>query len=114
MKVMFISRISRFTLLTSLQKWPVPTRTCVDPSAIAASRSADIPIESVSSGNPRRDATLEAFPQAAKLLPLLRRIVRGRRNAHDSAHADARQVGDGQRKRQDLVGSDAAFRRLLR
>ena len=49
MKVVAIAKVSR---ASRAPKIAVPTRTSVAPSAIASSRSADIPIDSVSTGRP--------------------------------------------------------------
>ena len=67
-------------------KIAVPTRTSVAPSAIAASRSADMPIDSVSTGKARRAARVEAARAARETARAPRRDVGGRRgDAHEAA-----------------------------
>ena len=74
-------------------KIAVPTRTIVAPSAIAASRSALMPIDSVSSARPSRAQRVEAARAArgaARAAPRSRRPARGSPSGRAAAAAAAR------------------------
>ena len=79
----------------------VPTRTIVAPSAIAASRSSDMPIDSVSTSSPSLRAAVEQLAHPRELRPLQRRVVAGRRDRHQPAQPQPRQAANqaGQRER---------------
>ena len=103
---------ARGSLASRAPKIAVPTRTSVAPSAIAASRSADMPIDSVSTASPRRGSRVEAIAQRAELRALPRGVGGRLGDAHDAAQPQPRQRRDRARERQRLRRRDAALRRL--
>ena len=93
-------------------KIAVPTRTIVAPSAIADSRSADMPIDSVSTASP---ASRQRRKQSASARNCERACagVRGRLgDAHDAPQPQPGQRGDHRRQRQRLVRSHAGLGRF--
>ncbi len=92
-------------------KIAVPMRTQVDPAAIAASKSADIPIDSVSTSSPAartRSSDDASSRNQCVGSPLAGGIGR------EPSESQARQSGYLERERQDLVFADAALLRLAR
>jgi len=82
-------------------------RTIVDPSAIAMSRSSDIPIESVSSANPRLRSASNKFAHAPKRRSLPDRVGLRFRDGHQAPQLQARQRRDGLRQRRHVRRCDA-------
>ena len=94
-------------------KIAVPTRTSVAPSAMASSRSADMPIDSVSTGEAGIAARIEALAQHAELRPAHVDLRRRLGDAHDPAQAQPGQRRDRRRRvRTASAGATPLFGRF--
>ncbi len=93
-------------------KIAVPTRTMVEPSAIAASRSSDIPIDSTSTFKPSSRSCRNNALVLRKGDPLLRDVGLRRGDRHQPAQAQARQPLNGGGELAELIGRDAGLARL--
>ena len=94
-------------------KIAVPMRTSVAPSAIAASMSSVMPIDSVSAASPAARASSRQRAQRRELRALPRRVGRGLAMPMNPRKREPRQRRDRPRERHRLARRDAALGRLV-
>ena len=97
-------------LLSRTPKIAVPTRTIVDPAATAASRSADIPSDSVSQRGCERSQAIEQRLHPQQRFDLPAGLAFRLRNGHQAAQYEPRQPRHLGRQCSYLVRCHAALR----